>query len=49
MDMDLVRIDYTVIGLTNSQCMELIAGNSPKDMNKVGYITYKLSILFIIL
>lgn len=36
--MELIRVDYTVVGLTNSNCLELITGNFPNDSQKVRLV-----------
>lgn len=37
MDLELTRIDYTLIGITNSNCLDLIAGSLPRETHKVRY------------
>nr|CAI5842703.1 unnamed protein product [Callosobruchus analis] len=35
MELELTRVDYTVVGVTNSNCLELMPGNLPKEQCKV--------------
>ncbi|CAH2006496.1 unnamed protein product [Acanthoscelides obtectus] len=38
MELELTRVDYTVVGVTNSNCLALMPGNLPKEQCKVAIV-----------
>ncbi|CAH1996732.1 unnamed protein product [Acanthoscelides obtectus] len=38
MELELTRVDYTVVGVTNSNCLVLMPGNLPKEQCKVAIV-----------
>lgn len=39
MELQLSRVDYTVVGVTNKNCVKLLPPSTPKEQQKVSFYT----------